>query len=48
MGANNNNDDHETTAFVTAARGHQAMLPIINIQDDEMISWLQDPLNTKG
>jgi hypothetical protein len=44
---NNNSNDDETTTFVTAARGHQAMSPIVNIQDDKMISWLQDPLNRK-
>jgi phytochrome-interacting factor 3 len=40
---NNSDDDETTTSFVTAAGGHQATSPIINIQDDEMISWLQDP-----
>jgi hypothetical protein len=42
--ASNNSDDDETTiSFVIAAGGNQVTSPIINIQDDEMISWLQDP-----
>jgi hypothetical protein len=41
--SNNNSDDDETTTFVIAVGGHQVTSPFINIQDDEMISWLQDP-----
>jgi hypothetical protein len=36
---NNKNNDDETTTFVPIAGGHQVTSPIINIQDDEMISW---------